>query len=227
MSDLENKPATWLVVQLFSLDQADDPMVCRVVLDRSDHLLSRDGVLVAVPGVPVLAGVVIDSASNDQINKVKGQIKATELPIIVQRIPLALSKVRLRVAEGLRYLIRDVGTVPHVDRQVNRLELTGTVVTKPIFEPKNKARFTARFDLQIGTQKQVVCLIHGQLNEPLYRTVNALESGQTVGITGHLGSHQGSHQGSLVVVISQLDVLATGGTNNEKITLYNHIRSNP
>lgn len=139
----------------------------------------------------------------------KGQIKATELPIIVQRIPLALSKVRLRVAEGLRYLIRDVGTVPHVDRQVNRLELTGTVVTKPIFEPKNKARFTARFDLQIGTQKQVVCLIHGQLNEPLYRTVNALESGQTVGITGHLGSHQGS----LVVVISQLDVLATGLTS--------------
>ena len=211
MSDLENKPATWVVVQLFSLDQADDPMVCRVVLDRSDHLLSRDGVLVAVPGVPVLlAGVVIDSsASNDQINKVKGQIKATELPIIVQRIPLALSKVRLRVAEGLRYLIRDVGTVPHVDRQVNRLELTGTVVTKPIFEPKNQARFTARFDLQIGTQKQVVCLIHGQLNEPLYRTVNALESGQTVGITGHLGSHQGS----LVVVISQLDVLATGLTS--------------
>ena len=90
MSDLENKPATWVVVQLFSLDQADDPMVCRVVLDRSDHLLSRDGVLVAVPGVPVLlAGVVIDSASNDQINNVKGQIKATELPI-VQRIPLAL-----------------------------------------------------------------------------------------------------------------------------------------
>lgn len=210
MSDLGNKPATWVVVQLFSLDQADDPMVCRVVLDRSDHLLSRDGVLVAVPGVPVLlAGVVIDSASNDQINEVKGQIKATELPIIVQRIPLALSKVRLRVAEGLRYLIRDVGTVPHVDRQVNRLELTGTVVTKPIFEPKNKARFTARFDLQIGTQKQVVCLIHGQLNEPLYRTVNALESGQTVGITGHLGSHQGS----LVVVISQLDVLATGLTS--------------
>lgn len=210
MSDLGNKPATWVVVQLFSLDQADDPMVCRVVLDRSDHLLSCDGVLVAVPGVPVLlAGVVIDSASNDQINKVKGQIKATELPIIVQRIPLALSKVRLRVAEGLRYLIRDVGTVPHVDRQVNRLELTGTVVTKPIFEPKNKARFTARFDLQIGTQKQVVCLIHGQLNEPLYRTVNALESGQTVGITGHLGSHQGS----LVVVISQLDVLATGLTS--------------
>lgn len=66
MSDLENKPATWVVVQLFSLDQTDDPMVCRVVLDRSDHLLARDGVLVAVPGVPVLlAGVVIDSASND------------------------------------------------------------------------------------------------------------------------------------------------------------------
>ncbi|RDF13015.1 hypothetical protein CNR30_13655, partial [Levilactobacillus brevis] len=81
--------------------------------------------------------------------------------------------------------------------------------TKPIFEPKNKARFTARFDLQIGTQKQVVCLSHGQLSEPLYRTVNGLESGQTVGITGQLGSHQGS----LVVVISQLDVLATGLTS--------------
>lgn len=205
MSENVMEKTDWVQVQLFSLDQVTDALVCRVVLGKETQLLSHDGVLVAIPGVPVLlAGVVVGVATDDQVDRVKSQIKATELPIVIQRIPLKLQTLRSRVAEGLRYLLRDLNDESVKERQVNRLELTGILANKPVIEQITQQKFIAQFNLTILPQGQFTCRVRGCLESTIYDTVSSLSSGQRVGLMGTLDCSEKT----VAVVVNQLDVLS-------------------
>lgn len=194
----------WVRVQIFSLDQKTDPMICRVILDGQTTLLSHDGVLVAIPGVPVLlAGVVLGEASLDQVHAVEGQIKMTGMPIIVQRIPIKLRTLKVRIATGLKVLLRDLDEVPSKKARVNHVEVTGTLLAPAAIEAVSKTNYRAFIHLETSNRCAVTGYVHGHFSDKLYHDIHALMAGQSIGLIGALGNQQQT----LVVNVTNLEVL--------------------